>query len=312
MRKFVIKTVIFIVLFSSIFIFSEMFTSRYITLNADFKLKSKPRYLVLGHSHPECAFNDTIISSFANLSESGESYYYTFQKTKKILEQNKSIKVIFIEFTNNQISEIMNDWIWGMNNISNKYSRLAPFINFEDKLLLLNNNPSNFVHGISLSLRYSLPRILKNNFDYANSIGGYRYLIRDKTDSLIANQNKNILKNKLDNKLSQKNIEYLDKIIGYCKKYGVKVYLIRSPLHKKYDGYNNEFQLKKLVTSKYSGIEFLDFSKFPLKNTEFGDLEHLNYRGSAKFSVWFNNLIKKGVLNQRNKQQFIDLEMNNN
>jgi hypothetical protein len=312
MRKFVFKMVIFVVLFSSIFISSEMFTSWYITLNADFKLKSNPHYIVLGHSHPECAFNDTIISNLVNLSESGESYYYTFQKTKKILEQNKSIKIVFIEFTNNQISEIMNDWIWGMDNISNKYSKLSPFINLEDKLLLLNNNPSNFVHGISLSLRYSLPRILKNNFDYTKSIGAYRYLIRDKTDSLIVNQNKKILKNKSYNKFSLKNIEYLDKIIKCCKKYSVKVYLIRSPLHQKYEGYNNEFQFEKLLSSKYSGIEFLDFSKFPLKNTEFGDLEHLNYRGSTKFSIWFNDLIKKGVLNQRNKQQFIDLEMYNN
>ena len=81
--------------------------------SANFKLKPQTKYLVLGHSHPECAFNDSLINNLKNLAQTGESYYYTYFKTIKVLEQNPSIEIVFVEFTNNQIYELMNNWIWG-------------------------------------------------------------------------------------------------------------------------------------------------------------------------------------------------------
>jgi hypothetical protein len=51
---------------------------------------------------------------------------------------------------------------------------------------------------------------------------------------------------------------------------------------------------------------FLDFADFPILNSEFGDLEHLNYRGAAKFSIWFNKLIESGLLQEPNKQLLIN------
>jgi hypothetical protein len=44
-------------------------------------------------------------------------------------------------------------------------------------------------------------------------------------------------------------------------------------------------------------------------NSEFRDFNHLNYFGAKKFSVWFNTLIKQGMLSQKKKQEFIDKMM---
>ena len=81
-------------------------------------------------------------------------------------------------------------------------------------------------------------------------------------------------------------------------------------MHKKYVGYLNEKKYQSLRELKYSDIEYLDFSKFPLNNNEFGDLEHLNYKGAKKFSIWFNIMLAKGLLNKNDKQRIINTELN--
>ena len=77
--------------------------NNYIERNANFKLEDKVKYVVFGHSHSECAFNDSLISSFKNLSEPGEAYFYTYQKLRNVILQNPEIETVFVEFTNNQV-----------------------------------------------------------------------------------------------------------------------------------------------------------------------------------------------------------------
>src|SRR5690554_8088243 len=101
------------VFFKRIFYFAVLILGLIVLINAslsfierkysDFKLDEHPKYIVVGHSHPECAFNDSLIPELKNISHSGESYFYSYFKTKQVVQQNTSIEVVFIEFTNNQI-----------------------------------------------------------------------------------------------------------------------------------------------------------------------------------------------------------------
>lgn len=310
MRKFIKKITfslsIFLVLLFSLIVVIEYIINR----NSNFKLKTKPKFVVLGHSHPEHALNDTLINSFINLSESGESYYYTFFKAKKIIEQNPTIEVIFIEFTNNQISENMNNWIWSANHMNYRYPRFSSFMNISDKYILARNNAFKFTQSIIYSFKTNLTRILKSDFSYLNDIGGY---VNSKENSI-----KKIIKTDTDRtsiyrstNISKYNLEYLTKLIKYSKKKGKRIILIRSPQHKKYHGYSNELTYQKTRKEKYSNIEYLDFSNFPLKNSEFRDLEHLNFKGAIRFSTWFNQILEKGLLESSNKQEIISNEIKN-
>jgi hypothetical protein len=74
-------------------------------------------------------------------------------------------------------------------------------------------------------------------------------------------------------------------------------------------GYNYEERYQQIVLNKFSDVEFLDFSKYPLTNSEFGDLDHLNHKGAKKFSYWFNTMLSDGLLEKSNKQQFIESKM---
>ena len=58
----------------------------------------------------------------------------------------------------------------------------------------------------------------------------------------------------------------------------------------------------------FSGTHF-GSGNLSFYNSEFGDLEHLNYKGAIVFSNWFSNLLKSGVLEKRNKQEFINAKI---
>lgn len=309
MKLFIKLFSYFVFLFLGLIVLITISTSLIEKKYASFKLKSDTKYIVVGHSHPQCAFNDSLIPNLKNISQSGESYFYSYFKIKAVITQNPLVDVVFIEFTNNQIYEIMNEWIWGDKYISNRYPKYSSFMNLDDNLMLFKNNPSAYTNALSLSIRKKSIRIFENDLNFSTEIGGYLYLDRDKTDSIINNMislkqtASSVIPVRKD--ISEANLSYLDAIIDFCEKNDKKVILIRSPLHKKYDGYNEE-KYMELVKSRYADIEYLDFSNFPLSNSKYGDLEHLNYKGAKIFSEWFANLLNNGLLEKENKQDYID------
>jgi len=308
MRRFIKASSFFLLLLVSTIIVLITVVEFVINKNADYRLNTKPKYIVLGHSHSECAFNDSIIDNFKNISHSGESYFYTYLKTIKIIEQNPSIDVVFIEFTNNQINKSMNNWIWDDSHIKYRYSIYSPIMQFSDKIILATNNFDGFFNSNSISLKENLTRLFTRNYNYSNDIGNYLYLNKEKTDSLIK-QSKTIKTQEFENSISELNLKYLSKTIAFCKQKGKKVILIRSPLHALYTGYNNEIKYKDILSKKFSNCDYLDFSKFTLNNSEFADLEHLNYKGAIIFSKWFNGLLENGFLEKPNPNLHIEQEI---
>ncbi len=309
MQQFIKLFILFIFILTTLMVVSIQGLELIVDKESDFKLDSNPKYLVLGHSHPACAFNDSIIKNLKNLSYPRESYFYTYFKTQKTLEQNPSIEVVFIEFTNNQIDSTMNDWIWGDENIGFFYSTYSPFMGISDKMLLAENNISGYYNAVSLSFKHNLLRLIKRDFLYRREIGGYWYLNKNETDSLaglIKENNFPIHKNEI----SQTNLNWLSKLIKYCKEKHKRVILIRSPQHEKYSEFPNETIYQEIRKKDFSSTEYLDFSKFPLPNSEFGDLDHLNYKGAIIFSNWFAHLLSENILEKDNKQAFIDEEIN--
>jgi hypothetical protein len=310
MRKFIKLTLLYLVAVTVLIFVLTFITEYVVNKKSSFKLNSSPKHLILGHSHPACAFNDSLIENTVNLSNPGESYFYTYFKAKQLIEDNPSIKVIFIEFTNNQINESMDNWIWGEAFMNDRYPKYSPFIEYNDKMILARNNFYDFSASISLSLKENSGRLLTQNYNYSKKIGGYRYLDRNKTDSLVkAVPDDNSYLKKI--KISERNLEYLSKTIQLCQEQNKKVILIRSPLHDQYLGYTNEEVYQEIRKKRFNSIEYLDFSNFPLSNSEFGDLEHLNYKGAEKFSKWFSELINSNFLENPNKQRVIYEKMNN-
>ncbi len=314
MKQFLKLTLSFILLLA-LFLFGILeLMELELNRRASFKLAKSPKQIILGHSHPECAFNDSLIRDTKNLSQSGESYFFTYFKTKKLLEQNPSIQTVFLEFTNNQVRESMNRWIWEDSYMNHRYPKYAPFMQLEDKYLLAKNNFSGFINTNSLALKNNLGRIAKSKYSYTSGIGSYLPLDKHNADSLVLVMQSKPRKTDSDslavNPISESNIKYLQKIISLCQNHGKRVILIRSPQHPLYGGFNNEKTYQEIRNSLFPDLEYLDFSQFPLTNSQYADLEHLNYKGAKKFSDWFQQLLEKGILDSPKKQHQIDEEIN--
>lgn len=311
MKKFLQHSIFFIlgVLFMVITVIIS--TNKKIEQSHVFKLTPNVKNLILGHSHPEGAYNDCIILNSKNLSQSGELYFYTFMKIKKLIPENKQIQTIFIEFSNNQITMDMEKWTKSSEQIMCRIPKYAPIMNTNNYMYLAMKNPIAFIKTTPIILKNNIGFLLNNNKDFVteNDWGGFYKNKRTLIDSLLIEKKAGRLKHVDVSRFTNVNLIYLQKIIQYCNQKKIKIILIRSPLHKSYQGFENENLYQNVLKTKLKGIEFIDFKNFKLLNDEFCDFEHLNYKGANKFSKFFNNLLTNDLLNKTNKQEFINQEM---
>ncbi|MFL0352412.1 hypothetical protein [Xanthomarina sp. GH4-25] len=293
MIKFIKNNILFSFYFASGLVLLISLTNLFIQKKADFKLKNNIKYVVFGNSHPECAFNDSLISNFKNLADSGESYFYTYQKAKQVLKQNPQIETVFIEYSTSNINKSEDEKIWNNTHLNFHFPRYSAFINLPDNLFLFSKNANTYLKTLPISLKYKLTRIITNNYEFINATGGYTSLDKEVSDSLIKTiKTPAKLLNSHLNNLSIINMEYLEKTIKLCTEYNKKVYLIRTPYHKKHFENAFEADYQKIKNIKFKNIPLLDFIDFNLKNQEFADLQHLNKKGANKFSLWFDSQLK--------------------
>lgn len=305
MKKFLLKISIFLGgLFLIIFIVFG--ANRYFS---NFRINSKDTTLIIGHSHSECAYNDSLITGVANYSDSGETYFYNYIKLKKLIQQNPHVNKVLIEFTNNQIKEYMDRRIWEDKYISHRFPKYGVFMNKQEIELLIQKNPSYFKENLSACFKSNFMMILRNRLNYSSEIGGYKYLERKFTDTEKKEEESLTIEEKTNpNSMATYNLYYLDKIIDFCTQHDIEIFFVRSPLHTSY-ALDNETAFQNIIKTRYKEIDFLDFSKFPLTDDEFGDAIHLNHKGAKKYSLWFDTLLKKGLFQKTHKQQFIDQEI---
>ena len=139
--------------------------------------------------------------------------------------------------------------------------------------------------------------------------GGFYANPRQKVDSIIKSNEKQKKLNSTKIVVDTTNLPFVDKIASICKKRGIQLFLIRSPQHPKYAYCENEEQLQKILKTRYSQLFYLDFENFYLLNDDYADLEHLNYKGAKKFSLFFDALLKKGLIQSSNPEQMVQDEI---
>lgn len=250
--------------------------------------------------------NDSLIKGCFNIARSGESYFYTYLKVKQLVKSNPRVKKILVEFSNNQLSEGMNEWIWGDNFLKDKYPRYSRFMAWDDYQILIRHNPSAIAECEALRMKDRMNLLFgrRKNFLEEYNWGGYLFNHRNKVDSLLK-AGPQVDDNSQSRSISEINLAYLQKIKSVCDDNGVELFLVRCPLHPAYP-LSNEGALRDLLDKQMNSVTFLDFKNFTLPNTHYGDLEHLNYLGANEFSSFLNVLINEGLLSLPEKQERID------
>jgi len=304
MKRFLKRITIFSLLFIFLIAGLMAIIFWYVNRRANLIVDKNIKYVIFGHSHPACAFNDSLINNVKNYSASGESLFYTYTKIEHILAQNTNIDTIFIEFSNRHIAKNGDENIAGDIHLQTTFANFAPLQNIPDHKFLFKSNKSGYIQSLPITIKTQFRKIVLNDFNFLK-LGGFQNLQRNKTDSLLryGDKEEEVLFSK--EAYSPETIAILKRIIDYCKLKNKKVFLVRSPQHAKYAGRMNEESFQAIRMKNFPDIEYLDFNDFPLENSEFGDLNHLNFKGARKFSIWFNEQIGKGFLRASNKQQFI-------
>jgi hypothetical protein len=168
-------------------------------------------------------------------------------------------------------------------------------MNSSDDWFLFKNNPSVFVRSYFKAFLNNLRYVLFNKKELYNKLGwgGYRFLIRDKIPELRKNMliRNSLLVNQKMNTVQALNVYYLKEIVKYCKLNKIELILFRSPLHQLYTK-NYETELMDMLKTDFKNIPFWDYSNYPLQDEEFGDFEHLNFKGAKRFSGIINMRLK--------------------
>jgi hypothetical protein len=244
---------------------------------------------IIGNSHPACAINDSLLpDNYINIAQFAEPLFYSVVKARKLIEENKKIDTIVIEFTNNSLSTV--GWVINNDRLFENYQTYFPNMNFQEHYFL-------FSHNLKKSLKtfFSLsPRRIWLSIKTVN--GRYRYLVRNEIVSPETKQKKTDkpIKEKVEH---NKTLEYtgFENLIALIKT-NPKIHFIltRLPLHSSYNGFKNETAYQQCLEQikGFENCRYIDFKNTSLENYCFGDSEHLNHLGAVVFTPIFLDSIR--------------------
>nr|WP_321228519.1 hypothetical protein [uncultured Psychroserpens sp.] len=307
-----LKKINFFVLSSiCVMVLLVILTTIYVSNSLDnYKLNQSIDTIIIGHSHSELAYNSKILNNTYNLSESSDAYFYTYLKLKAIVKANPQIKNIFIEFSNMNISELMDDWTWDDRHLNKKFTKFSGFIGFDDTKVLLKNNFKGYLKTVGLSVRKNFELILnpRKKIYLNKQWGEFRPKHGSILDSILESSYNSIDESNdyYRSGLSNINIEYLKKIVSFLQARNISVSLIRTPVHITDDYLVNEASYLKIYKENFVGIPLLDFKDYPLLNEQYFDKGHVNYSGSEEISEFLKALIDTGILKSNHQQKRID------
>jgi hypothetical protein len=175
-------------------------------------------------------------------------------------------------------------------NITNKIPKYFTLMGKDEFLIYLNNET--FIKSILqipiINVRAILRFLRVGSISYTDLyIGKYDRSDRNKLQEDINRRNK-LSKVQQSEILSEHQRNYLWKIVKLCKTKQVKLILINAPI---YDAqkYGSPDKLNNFYDTYLKGIKYWDYSGYPLPDSCYGDVEHLNYKGAIIFSSYLRD-----------------------
>ncbi len=287
MRKFIIEIAVFVVITSVLLGAVLYVVNNLLVVDGFYDMNDDYEVLILGDSHAECGIDDSNMPYVRNYAQSGETYFYTYQKLKAWLPNNDHIKTVFVEFNVGQILTSVNPSTWDDEHLSAKVPKYCTAMNFADHMLLLVNNPLGYTNALSLTINQNW-ELLEDSADHFNALswGTYTPLHHDGSNELVVDDNFRIGLEEVQS-VSETNLYYLDQIVALCRENDVRCVFIRCPIHVKYSGLRYEATFQYVLHDRYADIEFIDFVGEVIPETGYADAHHLNQRGAEAFTTIF-------------------------
>lgn len=244
------------------------------------------KVLVLGDSHTETGIKTSSENSILNISQSSESYVFTYLKLKKIFNSNKGL-IVLLGFSPHNTTFFQDVKTFGLNG-STRYKSLLPryaFILDKKSLELISSKANyNFSSLFLPTLKHNLKSILNGDNSY---VGSYRESLNSNLDTALIDDKVAIHFYDSDENIYQNSLvqyEYLKKINQLCKLHDSQLILVNLPTYSRYKDNIPESTIltyKKWIEELNSmGAGIFDYSEIDLPNDHFGDGDHLNSLGA--------------------------------
>lgn len=271
--KFSIIPLIFLVTFSLlIYCISKVI---------DYKLNPGITEIYIGDSHIECAVNDSLLNSGKNVSTNSESFYFSYYKLKKLVEENQNIETVYLGLSYHSLSNYYDQFTNGeySPSVSPKYFYVLPVIE-KFRLGYWNlKNLSTFIKGVlSESYRYLFKDVTFSSGGYSNN---FTNTMASKT-SMEKRLEFQYYTNKKLHDFSEINLLYLSKIIELCRTNQIDLVVLSTPLHPYYKSKVPVIYINKLneIVNIYN-LKVIDFSDLTLSDSCFiPDGDHLSVKGA--------------------------------
>jgi hypothetical protein len=249
----------------------------------------------IGDSHVQQAIDDRLISNSVNLSQKGESFYFSYYKIKRLTATHPHIKTIYLGFSYHSLSSYYEEYIFGRysKDISSRYFLILPLA---DKM--------DFIRCNSDELPAYLKNIYKEGLGNAfrkkkrNTILGYyeNNFAHTKADQKYTEQRLAFQFYKGDtlNSFSAWNIRYLLKIIRLCRTESIRLVMLNTPLHPYYkNGIPQAYieQYNRILNAAH--LQVIDFRDLTLSDSCFiPDGDHVSVEGSEIVSRYLDAKMK--------------------
>jgi len=287
MKRFITLSTLFISPLICV-VFLSLFINSSIIKNQALKIPDNKRILILGDSNPECAINDSLISNALNLSQSANSYFYSYLKLRQILIDDNNIDTVILGLApHNIFAEIEKEWLLNNAHMQKMLPDYYPLMEKDDFALLLKNSANGVKQAFSSIIKGSIENIVDYLKGKKLDYGGYNPLeINDlkKDASEFTSKNSAF-------KIAKIESLYLRKIIEECEKNNLDLLFICTPKRAelwKSKNYGVD-QFYSYYSNHFSHITFLDMHNFYIPDNGFGDLAHLNHQGAKIFSEYIEN-----------------------
>ena len=272
------------------FVTGVIFGTKYFAL-AHFPFEQKNVHtLILGDSHTQCGINDVLLPHSLNLSESADTYFYSYVKLKRMLKANPQIDTLILGYANFNITDNQDHWLRSENINSFKLPIYFFLFDQDDFNDFIKINPTQLLEfsGTIFKRNFShMYRIFNKEEIDKFGIGGFLAL-----DKQMENKEKSVNNININTTWKQSEIDllYLKKINDFCKTKKVKLILIATPTQDHPVSNHNRKQVA-FWNSQLKEASYLDFSGYPLKNDSFADNSHLNAKGAAHFTKYLKQVI---------------------
>lgn len=296
MRRQILRSLTFVTLMVALY--AGLYTlSEVLVLRQGARLFSLPanvRILFVGDSAVECGIDDRLIPAAANVASSGEAYLYTYAKLRGLLRYNPQLKVVYLGYgIHNLDSRGAESHAYSCVDLDHRLPELGPIMGAGDKWRLFLHNPGGFVLATRLEI-VANAELLRGRSPRARGLwrmGGYRP--NERQD--IAADQRHLAAQSGAFRPAASQIEYLRRIADLCRQRSVTLILLNTPKHPLRNAYDDGIAARywQSLALDQCRAAVLDMSAYPLPESLFANLLHLNTRGAEVFSAILSNEVAR-------------------